>query len=636
MKKYFNTCLRDCYDTCLFQTQSENGKIKKILPSEKHPVTKGFLCPKGNKLLKYLVHKKRIHQPMLGNFPRWKKISWEQALSKIVDKIKNYPDKVGFFSYFGSTGIISKNFPERFFRKIDAIGFKSSLCDKNGDKILSAMDYQDFQIYPDEIKDFKQVVIWGANPRWSSLHHWFLILKSQLRIIGIDPVKTVTLKDADQRVRPIAGSDWYLAYAIARILIEKELVNLKYIKKNTKGYEFIKKWILNNINLEEAEKRTGVSLKRMKKIAVNLRTFEPGYIYIGFGIQRQKNGGEIIRAISILAAIAGYKMFYSRMNDKTEALNYVKGTSIGEIKRVNQLYLPDMIEQKKIKILFVFNSNPVSTSPNSNRIKKVLQNDDVFVVVSDIFFTDTAKMANLILPASTFFEYFDIATSYFHDFVQINEKVIRSMYESKSNYEQFKIISKALELNDERLYESEQEIAEKFLSYFDLKLEELKGKGFLRLPINRQIQDKIKLRIVSNYIPEEPFFEEDTPPQGSLRLISSVHRDLLSSQYYKITTNFLPGRLFINVSDAKKYNVYSGDKVRIYNKKGEADMTIEVKNEVPPGIALIYKAPWESISGYSPNLFTEDRPHKIYEGAQYYSSFVKIEKINNKEKNKFK
>jgi len=627
MKKFFTTCLRDCYDTCLIETIYDRKEIKEINGYEAHPVTSGFLCPKGNKLLKYLNHHTRIKQPMAGEFLNWKNVSWDEAVKKIVDAINTHPDKVGFYSYYGSSGLITKNFPERFFRKLGAIGFESAICDRNGREVLAKMNYDSYQIYPEDIEKHKLVVIWGGNPKWSSLHHWFLILKHKLKIIGIDVIKTVSLKDAYQILRPKPSTDWFVAYAIAKILIEEDLIDKEYIKENVEDYEFIKNWILDNISIEETIARSGVTYEQMKKFITNLQKFKPAYFYIGYGIQRQKNGGEIVRAIATLAALTGSKIFFSRMVKNKKASDYIKGKELGKLKRYNQMLLPEIIEKGKIKVLFIFNANPVSTSPNSNRIKEALLKKDVFVVVSDIFFTDTAKLANVILPAPTFFEYFDIAKSFFHNYIQINQKVIEPMYESKSNYEQFKILAKAVGFDDDALFESEEEIAQNYLSFYNLSFDELKEKGLLEISIREKKKGKIKFKINLKNAPQTPFYEEDNTPQGYLRLISPVHRDLTSSQYFRITTNFLPDRAFLNSTEAKNHRIRSGDRVKVYNERGSAEMIAEVKNEVPPGVLLIYKAPWESLTGYSPNLFTEDKPHPIYKGSQFHSTFVKIKKI---------
>ncbi len=627
MKKFFTTCLRDCYDTCLIETIYDRKEIRDIRGFEKHPITSGFLCPKGNKLLKYLNHPTRIKQPMAGEFLNWKNVTWEEAIKKVVDAINKNPDKIGFYSYYGSSGLISKNYPERFFRKLEAIGFESAICDRNGQEVLKKMNYDAFQIYPEDIEKHNLAIIWGGNPKWSSLHHWFLILKHNLKIIGIDVIKTVSLKDSYQILRPKPSTDWFVAYAISRILIEEDLVDKDYIKENVEDYEFIKEWILENISIEEAVEKSGVTYEQMKKFISNLYKFKPAYFYIGYGIQRQRNGGEIVRAIATLAALTGSKIFFSRMVKNKKASDYLKGTNLGKLKKYNQMLFPDVIEKGKIKVLFVFNANPVSTSPNSNRVKEALLKEDVFVVVSDIFFTDTAKLANVILPASTFFEYFDIAKSYFHNYIQINQKVIEPLFESKSNYEQFGLLAKAMGFKDDSFYETEEEIAEKYLSFYNLSFKELKEKGFLEIPQRERKRGKIKFKIKLNNAPETPFYEEEKAPEGYLRLISPVHRDLTSSQYFKITTNFLPDRAFLNSMEAKKYKIRSGEKIRVYNERGRAEMIAEVKNEVPPGVLLIYKAPWESITGYSPNLFTEDKPHPIYKGSQFHSTFVKIEKI---------
>ena len=156
MAKYFTTCLRDCYDTCLIESTYLKKEIKEIKGAGNHPVTSGFLCPKGNKLLSYYKHETRIKTPLAGQFLNWRNVSWEKALKIIAERIEKYPDKIGFYSYYGSTGIISRNFPQRFFRKIGAIGFESSICDRNGQEVLKAMNYQGYQLYPEDIENYRR------------------------------------------------------------------------------------------------------------------------------------------------------------------------------------------------------------------------------------------------------------------------------------------------------------------------------------------------------------------------------------------------------------------------------------------------------------------------------------------------
>ncbi len=633
MKKseFFTTCLRDCYDTCLIKTNVKKGEIEEIEGAKEHPITSGFLCPKGNKLKKWVYHPQRIKKPMVGKSFSWREASWEEAFSEILKAVEKNPDKVGFYSYYGNSGVISKNYPERFFRKLNSYAFKSAICDRNGRTAIDAMNADFLNILPEEIQNFKQVIIWGANPKWTALHNWYLILKAGLTRVVIDPIKTVTFKDSHYTYRPDPSTDWHLAYGLLKYILENELYDKEEVKKRVKGFSRIKSWVIKNISLDDVSEKTRISREKIEKLARRIAKVKPGYFYIGYGLQRQRNGGEIVRAIVTLAAVSGYKIFYSREDYVPQAKEYVKGVNLGELKYLNQLELAKAIEEDKIKVLFVFNSNPITTSPNSNRLKNAFLRDDVTVIVHDLFFTDTVKMADIILPAASFFEHFDVATSYFHDYININEKVIDPLYDSKSNYSYFRELSKFFGFKEEEFDETEEEIAQKFLNYYGFTLEELREKGFLKMKRPETKEKRIVVygkELKEKGLSDFPYFIEDSPGEGWFRIISPSHRDLISSQYYKVTTEFYPARLYMNEADANDYSIRSGDKVKLSNELGEAVIPAEIRKEVPRGVLMLYKAPWESIAGYNSNIFTSDEPHPVYGGSQFHSAFVRIEKVS--------
>ena len=625
MAHVWSTCSTGCFDACLMESVVQRKELKEINPCEEHPITSGLLCPKGNKFLKYLYHSYRIKSPMAGAGFRWEPVDWSQALERVARTVEENPGKIAFLTGRGNRGLLSTLFPERIMGALNAYPFRSGFCRGNGEKALKAMGWADRQMDPRRIGEMKQVVFWGTNPKWSSLHHWFLVLKHKVRILSIDPLKTVTLKDSDDILRPRPGTDHYLAWAMARIFLEESWENEPEGFVRAEERERLKGWLLERVSLEEAAEITGISQESMRRTLLGLLRNGPGYFVVGAGLQRYNHGGETIRAVASLAALIGYGLSYQR-DEEGEGERYLAGGALREGYPTHELFR--WIDEGKVKVLFVFNANPVSTHPNSNIVKAALMKEGLTVIVSDLFFTDTTKFAHLILPSTSFFEHSDLVKSPWHPFLQVNQRAVEPLHLSHSLTDQFREIAKALKLEDPSLQESDEELISGYLSRAGLDKEELLREGFVPFRKEPVGDEPITLFFPpEGELPEEPLLDCEVVPEGAYRLISPGHRDLVSSQFFKITTNFLPDRVFVNAEEARKADLKSGDRVRVFNQRGAAEMTLEVKNEVPSGAILIYKAPWESQAGYSPNLFTDDTPSATYKGTGFYSTFVWFEKL---------
>lgn len=643
----FNTCPRDCYDTCSMVTRVRNGKLHSIEANDKQPFTQGFLCPKGQNLSRYVYSKQRILHPMRrtgkkgeGKFER---ISWNEALSQIAEEIKERsakygPESILQYYYAGTMGFIQRYFPSRFFNAIGASKVAHTICSRAGDKALEIVYGSSLGMLPDEIEDCRLIVIWGMNPASSSPHGFRIIKKAQkkgAKVYVIDPIRTETAEIGTHlQIRPT--TDAAMALGCINHIIQNKLYNEEFVKLNTTGFdrlvEVSKKWDLNAM-----ARITGLRTRDMEDFIADYVSLRPSCIMIGYGMQRQRNGGEMVRAIATLPALIGENrgFFYSTdLEDFDRA--YLEGTNLTSRKKVyhNMVDLGRTLETGKIKLIFAYNSNPLATLPNQNLVRKGFEREDIFVVVHDLFMTDTADYADMVLPATSFFEHMDIHASYFHQFLSINEKAIEPLGESKSNSDLFRALASAMRLTAKELFEDDERIARTLIQKsraVDGSFEDLKKKGFVKLnvPNRRMYQTPTrKIELFSAAAAAEGLeglpSHVEVQRRLSYQLLSPVHRLLARSQYHQLHPDIRPV-VYMNAKDMSDEELERGGMVTLANEFGEWTVAVEPSEAVPRGVILSYSALWPKLSGgANVNFLTTDFVQRYGENSAFNSTFVRI------------
>ena len=289
--------------------------------------------------------------------------------------------------------------------------------------------------------------------------------------------------------------------------------------------------------------------------------------------------------------------------------------------------LAESIERGDVKFLYIYNANPLASLPNQNRLRKALEENDVFIVVHDLFLTDTALFADVVLPANTFFERLDIADSYYHRYVALNEPVGR-LY-GKSNYEVIRMLASALGIENPYLHESEEDIIRKILEKNGLSFEELRRKGFIKIPEKSRMYStpsgKIEFysqRAVKRGLPP---FPEYSPIKGrGLQLLSPTHRMTITSQYHN-THGIVDPNLYMNPEDAVVRGIEDGELVEVYNEMGAVKTKVRLTDDVPKGVVVLYKAFWPKILGWNVNFLTNDEVNGEYgNSSAYHSTWVEV------------
>jgi len=643
----FNTCPRDCYDTCSIVTRVRNGRLHSVEANDKQPFTRGFLCPKGQNLSQYVYSKQRLLHPMkrVGKKGegKFKRTSWEEALKEIAGEIRSRSEKYGTdsilqYEYSGTMGYVQRYFPSRFFNAIGASRTTGTLCSKAGDKALQVVWGSNLGMLPDEIEQCRLVVVWGMNPAWSSLHGFEILKKVKKRggkIYVIDPIRTATAElGIHLQIRPT--TDAAVALGCINHIIENRLYHSEFVRLNTTGFDRLVE-ISKKFDLNAMAKITGLRTRDMEDFIADYVSLRPNCIMIGYGMQRHRNGGDMVRAIATLPALIGENrgFFYSTDLDDFDK-DYLEGTGLTSRKKVyhNMVDVGRTLDLGKIKMVFVYNSNPLATLPNQNLVRKGFASEDLFTVVHDLFMTDTADYADIVLPATSFFEHFDIHASYFHQYLSLNEKAIEPLGEAKSNSDLFRALASTYGLTSKELFEEDEKVARTLMSKskaLEGKFDDLKKKGFVRFKVPNRFIYPTPTKKIEFYsaaaaaeglggLPSHVEVQKRLPYQ----LLTPVHRLLTRSQYHQLHPEIVPV-VYMNKKDASDEKVENGGAVTLTNEFGEVTMKVEISDAVPRGVMVAYSALWPKLGdGKSANFLTTDFVQRYGANSAFNSTFVKI------------
>ncbi len=635
MEMPFSVCMRDCYDTCSMVSEFKDGRLT-VKGNSRHSVTAGFLCPKGALLPRWFHTEDRLKNPLIRTGNRgsgdFREAGWEEAINLVADKLRETIEEYGsesvlVYQYAGDRGAVNYAFPLRLFHYLNTAMLDYGICDRAGQEALKDVYGTAVGMDPEALKNQELIVYWGINAFWTNLHGFMLAKKNNLEIWTVDVVRTETAKRSDRffQIRP--DTDVLLALGVAKVLIEENLYDIDFVRENVYGFEEFRNYV-KTLSLDYVSAETGLSVEQIEGFAKEYAE-KKGVIHIGYGFQRSLAGGEAVRAIAILPALVGHRFGFI-YDMKTIDKSYAEGAFLRSkpAKRIPQMKLAEYIERGEIKFLYIYNSNPLASLPNQGRLRKALVESDVFVVTHDIFLTDTALYSDVVLPANTFFERLDIADSYYHRYVALNEPVAR-LY-GKSNSEVTRLLAKALGIDSPYLYESDEEVIRKILEINGLSWDELKRNGFVKVPEKPRKWETPsgKIEFYSRRAVERGLspFPEYKRSEGRypLRLLTPTHRMTITSQYHN-TYGMVDPNLYINPADAEERGIEDGDAVEVFNENGRIRTRAKLSTDVPRGVVLLYKAFWVSLLGWNANFLTTDETVQKYgNGSAYHSTWVDV------------
>ncbi len=646
MKTVVTACTRDCTGACSIIASVEDGKVVKLRGNKEHDVTAGFLCKNTSHYLQnYFYSSRRIIHPLLKENGEWKRISWEEALDIAASKISEVIEEYGssailYYQGFGArTALQAMN--RRFFNLLGGVtSTYGTVCGGIGHTAME-MDFG-AKISHDPLDHLNSnfIVIWGRNPAVTDVHLWRILKKAKrnrTKIGVIDPVKTKTAKHADLFIQPVPGSDHYLAMALAKIVLENDLVDHDFIENYTANFDSYRK-ILDRYTLETLASECGIDVAEIKELALAYANGKPSSIIMGWGLHRYIQGHLAFRMVDALAAITGnIGVSGGGVTQGFEEFEYFDfSVELNELGK-NQRYLPmpkigEAIlntDNPPIKLIFVASGNPVNLNPNSLKVKEGFESAD-FVIMVDHFLNDTSDSADLFLPSTTYLEEEDLIGSYGHNWVSPINPVVPPQGEVKSEFEIFQLLAERLGFLDEMSGSAKdwlKKLATPILDQ-DINFEDLQNAPQRMVPSSKVPFSDRKFKTKSGRFEFiEEFSPEDTDIEGfPLKLLSTMAENFIGSVVpeSEIVDGFL--EVHVNPDVLKEENLVDGDKALLESPVGSLIVEIKENKDVRNDYILTYKGGWLKYNKCV-NVLTQDMISEVGNGTPYYDTRIRIKKI---------
>ncbi len=668
------TCTHDCPDACSALVTVTDGVAVGIRADGRHPVTGRHLCSTVDRYLERVYSPHRVLTPLRRTGGkgegRFEPVSWADAIDEIAERwtaiaAEHGGEAILPFSYLGSMGALSAFGPTHtLFHRMGATQLERAICGGQALAINRAMTTP-LQADPELLVESRLIVCWGIDVVSTSIHGWDLMRRARkagARLVVIDPYRSPTARRADTHLAPHPGTDGALALGLGHVIIERGLADRAFIADHTTGFdayaEAVASW-----TPERTAAETGLTPEAVEDLAVALATTTPAAIRFGVGMQRADGAGSAVRAIQCLPALTGQWRHRGGgiVNARTMGLlNYEKlWGAIAPTRRVNMIQLgralTDPTRAPPIQALFVWNSNPAVITADQNRVLAGLARPDLFTVVHDLFVTDTARFADLVLPAPSMLEHDELVGSWGFNYVSRNRPAIAPLGEAKANAEVARLLARRLGIDHPVFAMTDDELIRHCLDGSGAEAagadhDRLEAEGFVRVahpggdtpfaqgafpePGGRfgfasEVFDRaFGLGPVPLYRPpaESPETRPDLAHRYPLRLLTLKRPHSINSSYahLPVLLGAEPHPLIeLNPADAARRGLADGDPVRVVNDRGEVAGIAAVTDRVAPGTVVVPFGRWLT-DGPGANALTADRIGDLGGGPTFCDALVEV------------
>jgi len=653
-------CPLDCPDSCSLAVSIEGGRIQKIDGSHVAPATNGFICGKVRDFDKRVYSTERVLYPAIRRGPKGRGdftvVSWDEALDHIADKMIAARDTHGAesvlpFYYGGSNGLMTNELEDaRLFRRFGASRLARTVCAAPTGAAATAMYGKMGGVGYSDYAHARLIVVWGANPPASGIHlvaHIKQAQKDGAKLVVIDPRRTALARTADLHIALTPGTDLPIALAMIRELFESGQADLGFLAQHAAGGDD-RRAAAAAWRFERAAEVAGVKADDLRLLTKWYASISPAVIRCGWGQERNRNGGAATMAMLALPAVAG--KFGVRGGGYTMSNSGAFGFA-GEdwiktphadtrVINMNQLgrALTDL-NDPPVHVLFVYNCNPLSTMPEQNRVKRGLEREDLFTVVFEQTMTDTAKYADVVLPATTFLEHYDVARGYGAYHLQVVRPVIEAVGDARPNHEVFRDLAVRLGLataDPDDLGQAEALMDITAAMPADIRDRLQVGEVFTGPANGAPIQfvdvwpktnDK-KIHLAPAGLETTHGLYTYQPDPGTdrfpLAMISPASAHTISSTLGE----FRPGivKLKMHPDDARARSIEEGDAIRVFNDLGEVWCQVDITPEVRAGVVSLPKGLWarSTENGATSNALVPDSLTDLAGGACFNDARVEV------------
>jgi len=639
-------CPRDCYDTCTLRVTVEDGRVTRVEGDPEHPVTRGFTCPRGSGDPKRVHSDGRVLYPYVRDGSgEHRRVTWDKALDTVVSNLKQTleeygPDHVLQLDYAGNMGFLTEPWSWRLWNALGTALHDATICSKSGHAGLALHYGRTYGVEPDELGSKALIVFWGFNAKVSSPHTWALAEKARTEgdtlISVVDPRRSETAESADLWLSPKPGSDVALAYGVARCLIEGGHVNEAFIEEWTHGYDEYRTEALRWTE-ERVEEATGLRWEEVEALARLYGERLPSVTVIGIGLQKSLYGAEQVRAVSLIPPLLGLHrgFYYSNGQGRHVDQAIVSGSVHAKERRLlGQVGLGRTLESGEINFLYVNNMNPASTLPDQNAFRRGLEREDVFVVVHDTHWTETARYADVVLPAATYLEKDDVVLGYNHTYVTMCNRAIEPLGESRDETWLTARLAERLGLEDEWLREDPWDVLRRAFegAFADGGFDDLLAGRTLKLKMRPRDEYQTptgRVEFHSTRAEEQgvnplPLQHPIAHDKGEYVLLTSGVAEYTHSQFRDVYGPIEP-IVWINEGDAEGLGVVDGDAVELSNELGTVSVRAVVTDGVGRGVLWSPRL-WEGLNGRPQNTLMSGRAQPLGGGPVFNSTLVRVRK----------
>jgi len=650
-------CPLDCPDSCTLDVTVENGRIQKIDGGDDNPVTRNFICAKVRRFGERIYGEDRVLYPCVrqgakghGTFTR---VSWDEALDLIARRMQEIKDTTGAeailpYYYGGSNGLLTQNTNDaELFRRFGTSRLATTICaaptGAANQALYGKMPGVVYQDYPQA----KLVVLWGVNPSASGIHLIPYVKEAQANgaaLVVIDPRTTSLAKKAELHLAVRPGTDLVVALALHRVLFEEGHADLGFLEQHTHGADRLRA-AAEPWTIERAAREAEIDPAALRRLADLYVAASPAVIRCGWGLERNRNGGSAAAAILALPAVAGKFGVrgggFSMSNSLAFGLKSAQWIDTPEpaTRLVNMNHLGRALTEytdPPVQMLFIYNCNPLATAPDQNRVLKGLQREDLFTVAFEQVYNDTARYADVVLPATTFLEQYDIAKSYGPIALQLVRPVIEPRGEARPNAQVFSELAERLGIG---VAEEDAETLLRITARMGTVGPELLERGFATPPHEGapvQFVDvfpltpdrKVNLfpREIAGDAPAGMYgYQPDPATDGfPLALISPATEKTISSTLGELRER--AAMLHIHPADAGPRGISQSDAIRVFNHLGELHCPANVTTDIRRGTVAFSKGVWRrnTYNGSTANALVPDSLTDLGAGACFNDARVQV------------
>ena len=676
-------CPHDCPDTCATLVTVERGRAVRIAGDPAHPVTRGFLCAKVNRYLERTYHSERLLRPLrrVGGKGegRFAPIGWDEALDEIAERLGSIarsadgPAAILPYSYAGTMGLVQGgSMDRRYFHLLGASRLARTICSEAGATGMRMTVGASMGADTEGVPESDLVLLWGTNTLTSNPHLWPFVLEARAKgapVIAIDPIRTRTAEQCDEWLPIRPGTDAALALGMMHVIFAEGLEDADYLARHTLGADALRERV-REWPPERAAAVTGLAVEQLLSLARRFGRARAAFIRLNYGLQRHAGGGMAVRTIACLPAVAGhwrrpgggvqlstsgafrFDQQALQRPDLGPPARTVNMTRLGDA-----LTLPDAgVGGPPVRALVVYNSNPAAIAPDLPAVRRGLAREDLFTVVLEHFQTDTADWADLVLPATTQLEHWDVHLAYGHFYATLNRPAIAPLGEALPNSEIFRRIGARMGMTDPLLADDDLTLIRQALGSGDPRMRDvtfdrLMADGWVRLTVPRPWapfaeggfptpsgkcelhsprMEALGLDPLPTFTPPAEF-PESQPALAArfpLTLISSPRHQFLNSTFVNVPAlrRGAEPECLLHPADAARRGLAEGDRVAVHNDRGRFLAVLRVGDGIREGVAWAPSIWWTKLAadGRNANDTTSQALTDLGAGPTFYDNLVEV------------